>query len=170
MLAHLDGKWERDGSPAPLMLNLVPSEMDDMVYVARKLGNLLAAGLGTSVPTLHTSLQNWRVNPGIGQVGGQSETRTPPPKDPIEAVLEYFPGEKWTRPVVIAIDEFQNLPGDKFSPAAEMLFNLHECRYQAPLTVVVGGLGDTLVSAASRACWTRQNIQWVTSMRMRPTN
>ena len=84
--------------------------------------------------------------------------------------MEYFPGEKWTRPVVIAIDEFQNLPGDKFSPAAEMLFNLHECRYQAPLTVVVGGLGDTLVSAASRACWTRQNIQWVTSMRMRPTN
>ena len=146
-LAHLESRWNGKQGPAtrgtPLMLNLVPSEMDDTARVARKLGNLLAAGLGTTARELRTSVQNWRVNLGVGQVGGESKIHAPPPEDPIEAVLQHFPGEKWTRPVVIAVDEFQNMRGDKHSGLAKMLFNLHESRYRAPVTLVVAGLGDT---------------------------
>jgi len=54
-----------------------------------------------------------------------------------------FPGEQWDRPVIIAIDEAQNLPSGRNTTQAKFLRALHEAVTKLPLTLVLAGLGDT---------------------------
>ena len=46
--------------------------------------------------------------------------------------------------MVLAIDEFQNTAGDRSSPHARILQAVHNQKYQAPIMLVLAGLGDTV--------------------------
>lgn len=61
----------------------------------------------------------------------------------IGALARKIPGEKWERPVLLAIDEAQNLPPDRNSPHGLVLRALHDGDTGLPITLVLAGLGDT---------------------------
>ncbi len=51
--------------------------------------------------------------------------------------------ERWARPVIVAIDEAQNMPPDTNTPLRRVLRGLHGASPGLPLTLVLAGLGDT---------------------------
>ncbi len=59
------------------------------------------------------------------------------------ALREALPPERWARPVIVAIDEAQNIRPDKHAPPALFLQGIHNGRTGLPLTLVLAGLGDT---------------------------
>ena len=61
----------------------------------------------------------------------------------LAAVAKALPHSKWKRPVVVAIDEAQNLPGDENSPVGMLLQAFHESQTNLPVFVLLAGLSDT---------------------------
>ncbi len=62
------------------------------------------------------------------------------------ALKERHPPQKWARPVILAIDEAQNLLPDSNLPESTVLQGLHNgCGL--PVTLVLAGLGDTQARA-----------------------
>lgn len=64
--------------------------------------------------------------------------------DPMQEVLRLVKPQKWKRPVVVAIDEFQNISGEKDSPHIRMLRGIHTGQYPVPIMIVCAGLCDTV--------------------------
>ena len=62
----------------------------------------------------------------------------------LSAIAKLLPPEKWTRPVVLGVDEAQNLSGDKDSPTGKLLQALHSNSYNLPILVVLAGLSDSV--------------------------
>ncbi len=54
-----------------------------------------------------------------------------------------IPPEEWGAPVMVAVDEAQNLPPGPHSPPAIFLRGIHDADTGLPLTLVLAGLGDT---------------------------
>ena len=163
-LMHLERSWPGPGGGAPVMLRLpTPADFVWGPMLAEKLADLLGPGLGKQV---HGEVsRSWSMQAGIGGFGGQysREVRQERTPDPIGMVLRHVPGRTWSGPLVIAIDEFQNMGGDRYSPQAGVLGNLHEQAYAAPITLVLAGLGDT-VAAAARLGISRLHDQAVHSL------
>ena len=65
----------------------------------------------------------------------------------IQTFLKSVPLRKWKRPVVIGIDETQNLPGDRDSAVGQLIQGLHDNVHNLPLIVVMGGLSDSVTRA-----------------------
>ena len=63
----------------------------------------------------------------------------------LKAVAKVLPHGMWKRPVVIGVDEAQNLAGDRDSPVGELLQALHANDVNLPVLVVLAGLSDTRV-------------------------
>ncbi|MXW48434.1 MAG: ATP-binding protein, partial [Gammaproteobacteria bacterium] len=61
----------------------------------------------------------------------------------LKTVAKLLPPEQWKRPVVIGVDEAQNLPGDRHSPVGELLQALHANDVNLPVLVVLAGLSDS---------------------------
>ncbi|MCY4300180.1 MAG: hypothetical protein OXC68_00390 [Aestuariivita sp.] len=61
----------------------------------------------------------------------------------VMSLHDAFPAEEWDTPVIVAVDEIQNLPEGKESKQAKFLQALHEATTKLPLALVVAGLGDT---------------------------
>ncbi len=61
----------------------------------------------------------------------------------LDVVANALPRRKWTRPVVIAVDEAQTMTGDRNSSVAKMLKALHANDFNLPVVVVLAGLSDT---------------------------
>ncbi len=61
----------------------------------------------------------------------------------LAAVAKVLPPSKWKRPVVVAIDEAQNMPGDENSPVGLLLQAFHESQFNLPVFVLLAGLSDT---------------------------
>ena len=61
----------------------------------------------------------------------------------IGSLHKVFPASKWDTPVIVAVDEAQNLPSGRGTPQSNFLRALHEAVTKLPLTLVLAGLGDT---------------------------
>ncbi len=59
------------------------------------------------------------------------------------ALREALPPGRWTRPIIVAIDEAPNLPPDRNSPTGILLRGIHGGETGLPLTLVLAGLGET---------------------------
>ena len=148
ILRHIEREWVGPGGGAPAMLRLeTPAMFSNNDVLARKLANLLRPGEGAR---LFSEIGNeWRLRAGVGVVSGHigGVHKAGVPEDPLDAVLALIPGDDWTGPVVIAVDEFQNARGERTSVEGEMLQRLHDQGYDAPIMVVLAGLGDTVATA-----------------------
>ena len=164
ILRHLERSWTGPGGGAPTMLRLeAPAMFSNRQVLARKLIEILRPGSGEKL--FAEVRKGWQVHASVGGVGGQvgRESKADNPDDPIDAVLFHVPGTGWTGPVVIAVDEFQNTSGDRTSLQGEMLQRLHDQGYDAPIMVVLAGLGDT-VATAGRLGLSRLGIDAATSL------
>ncbi len=61
----------------------------------------------------------------------------------LSALARRLPGQDWDSPLVVAIDEAQNLPPDRNSPQAIFVQALHNASHRLPILPVLAGLGDT---------------------------
>jgi len=61
----------------------------------------------------------------------------------LEGLRNVLPPDQWVRPVIVAVDEAQNLPTEKNTPLGHFLRGIHNGRTGLPLTLVLAGLGDT---------------------------
>ncbi|MCY4153136.1 MAG: ATP-binding protein [Aestuariivita sp.] len=61
----------------------------------------------------------------------------------IGALHKAFPASDWDTPVIVAVDEAQNLPPGRSTSQSNFLRTLHEAVTQLPLALVLAGLGDT---------------------------
>ncbi len=152
-LMHLERKWNaaaNDSKFAPRMLYLpTPRSFVHGELLKARVAETLKPGLGKRMRRHKTTEISYKL--GVDLMGFERVTRSgsEPPADPIDAVLQHLPAEKWERPLVLAIDEFQNMRGDRHDAHAEVLQALHGQEYDAPIMVVLAGPGDTVDRASA---------------------
>ena len=74
---------------------------------------------------------------GVPQILRHSEPRT------LADLARMYPKEKWTAPVIVAVDESQAFPGSMHDSHALFLRGIHNAVGKLPLSLVLAGLGDT---------------------------
>ena len=143
---HAAPQW-REGEPRMVILSgseagspdIVVSKMADIVN-SQKAKDLFAEKSRFWNAALKVNL------PGVGaEVPRTSETASLVPS----AALSLF--QRWLRfhtitlkcPIVIAIDEAQNLDGGKQLPSSRLLQDIHENTCRLPISLVLAGLSDT---------------------------
>ncbi len=134
--------------PTPVMLYSADSQIFDSLELFCKEIIKIAAS-DTDVNRFAASSETIRkradVNLSLIKGGIESErtTQFSNADSGVQAVLNVLSTIQWTRPVVIGIDESQNLTGDQDSPVGKMLQALHANRCNLPILVVLAGLSDT---------------------------
>ena len=145
VLSFLRAKAPR-GAPRMLFLDS-PKDFVNARSLVQQLGNLLKPGLGDEV--VASGERGWQAQVGVqvaeagAHVQGGRSRRDDEPPDALDALFERHPAAKWRHPVVLAIDEFQNMRGEAGEPHAERLVKLHNLGHGVPLMLVLGGLGNT---------------------------
>ena len=72
-------------------------------------------------------------------------------RTPWAAIREAVRPERLTRPVVLLVDEAQNMPGDPDGDGrTRLLAEIHDGRHGLPIVAVLGGLGDSKQVMARR--------------------
>ncbi len=174
MLMHLESCWAEgsylsagaDGGlrrgPVPLMLYMQSTQI---VEPRNALRSLVQALSPDGEARLAVSRQESRrveggLSIGLGKAGASGErVEGYAVAEGLRGLAEAFPPERWSRPVVLGVDEAQNTCGGRDSPAGLFLRDLHANDPGLPLTVVLGGLSDTVgqlgelgLSRLSRSC------------------
>lgn len=161
MLVHLHDKWA-EGSyitkcadesarmgPTPVMLYLGSRTSSNSIEtICSKLMDTVEAGRGKdSAAAFRESI---RGSGGFDTPfeGAQAESEKVKQLACVKAMLDAVARSrlirKWKRPVVIGVDDSQNLHGDRFSPVGEMLQELHTGYQDFPITAVLTGCSDSL--------------------------
>ncbi len=138
--------------PAPRVYLLQSdSPLDDPEDFCRKLANVLAPGSGSALldAVSRTERMGTDLNLGVIKAEGETETtrHSPAPAAALATVLKVLPPEQWSGPLVIAVDETQNLAQRRDCFAGKLFRELHANRHNAPITLVLGGLSDSIKRA-----------------------
>ena len=159
-LAHLQDEWLAgrhvttlaDGSarsaPVPVMLNSKDGHIFNRLdSFCKELVDLVAPGEGQGIFNKVINTLRKSGSAHLSLVKGQIEQERTTEQEIVDANLyelsKLLPAEKWTRPVVIGVDEAQNLTGDRHSQVGLMLQALHVNNYNLPIMVVLAGLSDS---------------------------
>ncbi len=154
ILAQLDRRAvaRRNSNPRIHNVLILNSEMlDDMGYVMRR---ILAAAclssrrhrnavLGVAAKAGASAAQSVTEIAGIREVVDFFVQRFGETPKTLPVLAENITGKDWTSPLVIAIDEAQNLPPDRHCPQAKFIQALHNAGHELPILPVLSGLGDT---------------------------
>ena len=158
LLHELARRWRAraaDGdASAPVPIDCEPGELTSPVAFTE-------AVLSAVVPDSSIDLAKATTTEGGGGVPGVAGlrvSRVPSLVDsvragrtPWAAIREATQPERLARPVVLLVDEAQNMPGD---PGGEgrthLLAELHDGRHGLPIVAVLGGLGDSKQVMARR--------------------
>ncbi len=135
--------------PVPVVhLLKASSPLDDPKDFCRNLANVLAPGSGSVLldAVSRTERMGAEVKAVIAGAKGEAETtrHSPAPAAALATVLKAVPPEQWIGPLVIAVDETQNLARRPDCFAGKLFQELHANQYDAPITLVLGGLSDSI--------------------------
>ncbi len=136
--------------PAPRVYLLQSdSPLDDPEDFCRNLANVLAPGSGSALldAVSRTERMGTDLNLGVITAEGETETTRHSPAAALATVLKAVPPEQWTGPLVIAVDETQNLAQTRDCFAGMLFRELHANQHDAPITLVLGGLSDSIKRA-----------------------
>ena len=135
--------------PDPLVFYLTgPASFMDLNSFGHDLKTCLTEGHRGSLSTSSKTITEGSA--GIGSIvkGSHAVESHNEYHDPIEAIIRDR-SIKWNRPLIIAIDEFQNIRGDWNKNEnqgshlhVEVLQKLHDGAYGKPIMLVLGGLCD----------------------------
>ena len=164
-LLHLRDEWDKglyitrlpDGSkrpgPAPMMLCFTnDGQLHYAHHFCKVLVNFVAPKEGDGMFALSTHKRRrfgtfrfpWLTSGGEHEVVDEYQRQIPG----MEAVARVLTRDKWKRPIVIGIDETQNLPGERNSVIGTLLRELHDNDFNLPITVVLAGLSDSKIRAS----------------------
>ena len=150
VLAELQSRLLRmENDAAPRLLTVSSTRMTTEAGVSDVLAAIAAAA--------QTEKKGWRTIgrdvfarirrdvDGISVAGTGVALRAKDMPDPaaLAALEKTLPGEKWSRPVILAVDEAQRLMPDTLTPAGQLFCGIHDADTGLPLTLVLAGLGDT---------------------------
>ncbi len=138
--------------PAPRVYLLkASSRLDDPKEFCRKLANVLAPGSGSALLDAVSRTERMGTDLNLGLIKAEGETETTrhsaAPAAALATVLKAVPPEQWSGPLVIAVDETQNLARRPDCFAGKLFQELHAGQYDAPITLVLGGLSDSIKRA-----------------------
>ena len=133
--------------PDPLVLYLAgPARFTDLNSFGHELKTCLTDGHRRSLSTIKKTITEGSAGIGSYIKFGRAVESHNEFHDPIEAIIRDR-SIKWNRPLIIAIDEFQNIRGDwnkKENQGShlhvEVLHKLHDGSYGKPIMLVLGGL------------------------------
>ncbi len=159
MLKHLQRCWAEgsylsasaDGGsrrgPVPLMLYMQSTQIVEPRNALRSLAQALSpdGDARLAVSRQESRRVEGGLSVGLGRAGASGErVEGYAVAEGLCGLAEAFPPERWSRPVVLGVDEAQNTCGGRASPAGRLLQDLHANDPGLPLTVVLGGLSDTV--------------------------
>ncbi len=139
----------------------------DPQYFVETIADLVKSGasaklLSTVSETKHSegSFGAWIARIGFSRT---SQIQHRLPHAGLAKVAKLLSKEKWSAPVVIGIDEAQNMSGGKDSFLGGLLQELHDNNYELPLILVLGGLSDSRQQAGNMGL-TRLSVDNVHSL------
>ncbi len=144
--------WFKD---EPRILRLSNSEVRDPKLVFGRLADAVDQKKARDLMAEKSKFWNASIRTGIPAIGVEvSRSRQTSSKAP-SATLSLF--KKWLDynqlalkgPMIIAIDEAQNLPSDKDLPSSLLLQDIHENNSNLPISLLLAGLSDTQAHVAS---------------------
>ena len=127
LMDRLLDQWSVPGGNGPLGLSLDLEDLQGRDRLAHVISEQLpdsATEIGRSI------LSSIRIDIGVASAGPGVRERT--------TSLRHF-----SRPVVLFIDEVQNLPASRNTPEVQVLRTLHSGRHGAPIVPVLAGLAHT---------------------------
>ena len=160
-LVHLHDEWAQgsyitrnsDGTkrkgPAPVMLySGCGGVLDSIETLCMRLAELVKPAIGDD--TLAAIGETIRAIASREGLLDQDQTESEKAGE-LAAVLlglavveQVLPRDKWKRPVVIGVDEAQNLHGDKHSLVGSLLLQLYADKHNLPVIVVLAGRSDSV--------------------------
>ena len=161
LLSELARRWRAraaDGDTnAPVPIDCEPRELTSPVAFAEAILSALVPDAPYDVAKSTTTEGGGGV-PGVAGLSVSRTTSVPSLVDSVQAgrtpwaaIREATQPERLARPVVLLVDEVQNMPGDPGGDGrAHLLTELHGGRHGLPIMVVLGGLGDSKQIMARR--------------------
>lgn len=142
----LDAAGRERSTPTPAMLYCDSSELYSLEEFCEKLAAFVSQDQAKNLFAQISKTVRVSGGGSVGIVKGSIEHESTKQHDAVRASLsvlvKVLSHSKWKRPVVIAIDEAQNLPGDPRSPEGRFLRAMHENQSQLPVIVLLAGLSD----------------------------
>ena len=164
-LGHLRRQWVKgsyvtqieDGSaregPTPLMLfRSGTNALANPVLFCQDLANLIVPGIGdkqfSSEHKTRRILDKFNLGAFTGSVEKEHAEIAQHSDQNFDSwcrlLLGIVPIDKWKRPIVIGIDETQNLSENKNSFVGQFIQGMHDNVHSLPLILVMGGLSDSV--------------------------
>ena len=154
LLDELARRWRAraaDGdASAPVPVDCEPGELTSPVAFAEAILSALVPGSSWDAAKSTTTEGGGRV-PGVAKANVSRTTSVPSLIDSVQAgrtpwaaVREATQPERLVRPVVLLVDEAQNMPGDPGGDGrTRLLTEIHGGRHGLPILAVLGGLGSS---------------------------
>ena len=161
LLYELARRWRAraaDGdASAPMPIDCQPGELTSPVAFTEAVLSALIPDSSSNVATSTTTEGRGGV-PGVAGLSVSRTTSVPSLVDSVQAgrtpwaaIREAIQSERLTRPVVLLVDEAQNMPGDPDGDGrTRLLTETHDGRHGLPIVAVLGGLGDSKQVMARR--------------------
>lgn len=148
ILSELAAQNPHVGFPKTLQVSSVEicDEFSDVLKAIGILGGSPKSKLGTMAETAAGALGSLAMLDVLGSTSlslnlsalcKSNDIRT------IGSLHRAVPASQWDSPVIVAVDEAQNLPAGHDSVPARFLRAIHEATTRLPITLVLAGLGDT---------------------------
>ena len=161
LLYELARRWRAravDGDAnAPIPLDCQPGELTSPVAFVEVVLSALVPDSSYNVGTSTTTEGGGGI-PGIAGLNVSRTTSVPSLVDSVQAgrtpwaaIREVTQPGRLARPVVLLVDEVQNMPGDPGGDGrTRLLAEIHDGRHGLPVVAVLGGLGDSKQVMARR--------------------
>ena len=161
LLYELARRWRAraaDGdASAPASVDCEPGDLASPIAFTEAVLSALISDSSHDVATSTTTEGGGGV-PGVAGLSVSRTTSVPSLVDsvragrtPWAAIREATQPEHLTRPVVLLVDEAQNMPGDPSGDGrTHLLTEIHDGRHGLPIVAVLGGLGDSKQVMAKR--------------------
>ena len=135
---------ERDGAPG--RSRVLAFESSEVVEDLPRVLRTIAAAGSLAPARWHEFFR--KVVLGIREEGVGASVEIPWPQETpapnsLSDLAQQRPRDRWTAPVIVAVDEAQRLLGDATKPHALFLQGIHDAARGLPLILVLAGLGDT---------------------------
>ncbi|MXW47478.1 MAG: ATP-binding protein [Gammaproteobacteria bacterium] len=143
----LDASGRERSGPTPALLNCDSGELHSLEDFCEKLADFVSKGQADKLFAQISKTMRVRGGGSVGFIEGSIEHERTKQYDAakasLSAIVNVLSHSKLKRPLVIGIDEAQNLPRDPLSPEGLFLRAMHANQVNLPVIVLLAGLSDT---------------------------
>ena len=143
----LDASGRERSGPTPALLNCDSGELNSLEGFREKLADFVSQGQADKLfaQIRKTTRVSGRGSVGFieGSIEHERTKQYDAAKASLSAIVNVLSHSKLKRPLVIGIDEAQNLPRDPLSPEGLFLRAIHANQANLPVIVLLAGLSNT---------------------------